>query len=470
MSVRLSRVVSAVLAVGGLVSSMAACGSNARSGFTDDKKTDTNPTDPSQDGGAIFGGPDAGPEECTDLSCKQVKCDDPSTTTTLTGKVYDPGGRVPLYNVMVYVPSGDPNAELPKQAQGVQCETCASTVVNPLVSTSTDTSGSFVLKNVPVGDKIPLVMQIGKWRRKIFVDVSNKCAENKLPKADAHLPRSGDEGDMPHIAVTTGDLDSLECLFVGMGVDSAEFVAGGDMSGHIHMFDGDISESSWPSAQDNLWNDVDQLKKYDMTLLSCEGSEYKQNKGGDAPTARGAMKDYLDMGGRVFATHFHYIWFKQSPDPDFRQLATWGSATITSGAPGKIVTSFPKGSALSDWLVSIGASSKPGELTLTNMTSSVQDVGLSAQSWIEMDGTIKDASGSTRNISVPKYFSFNTPLKAEPAKQCGRGVFSDLHMFGGHKELTACGNLNAQQKALEFMFFNLASCVQDDKTPPGEVH
>lgn len=455
MKFRFSRVVPLAFGVGAAFAAFACGSAKERTSFiTDNGKTDPKDAGSGTDQPGDIADFGDGAPACDGLVCQQVTCEEEGVTTTLTGKVYDPAGRVPLYNVLVYVPSGDPTADLPPIPQGVQCETCASVVVNPLVSALTNTSGEFTLENVPVGADIPIIMQIGKWRRRITVNVKNACAENKVAKADSHLPRNSEEGDMPHIAVTTGALDSLECLFVGMGIDDTEFVAGDDMSGHIHMFDGHVSssQSNWPTAQDNLWNNLDELKKYDIALFSCEGSEYLDNKGGDAPGARQEVHDYLNMGGRVFATHFHYAWFKSSPDPAFQGLAEWGSASSGSG-PASIDTSFPKGQALADWLDAIGASSTHGKLTLSGETSSVKSLSSDAQTWIDKNG-------------IPKYFSFNTPIGESEENQCGRGVFSDLHMFSTHKELSECGNLNAQQKALEFMFFDLAGCVQNDQKPP----
>lgn len=453
MKIRFSPVIPLAFGVSAAFAAFACGSAKERTSFvsdngkTDPKDAGSSPNEP----GDIPNFGDGAPA-CDGLACQQVACEEEGVTTTLTGKVYDPGGRVPLYNVMVYVPSGDPTADLPPIPQGVQCETCASVVLNPLVSTLTNTSGEFTLENVPVGEDVPVVMQIGKWRRRITVNVKNACAENKVAKADSHLPRNGEEGDMPHIAVTTGSNDSLECLFAGMGVDDTEFVAGDDMSGHIHMFSGNASTSLWPAAKDNLWNDLEELKKYDITLFSCEGSENLSTKGGSDTGPREAVRDYLNMGGRLFATHYHYVWFKESPDPAFQGLAEWTSTSYPTGT-GEVNTSFPKGQALAEWLEAVGASSTFGEIALDNMTRSINGVSSDVQSWIEFDG-------------IPKYFSFNTPIGAAEDQQCGRSVFSDLHMFSSHKELSACGSLKAQQKALEFMFFDLAGCVQSDQKPP----
>lgn len=423
-----------------------------------------------------------GDEPCQGLACKIEKCDDGSTTT-LTGKVYDPAGVNALYNVLVYIPGGlNGDDELPEIPEGVSCETCASVAVNPLVSSLTDTEGAFTLENVPVDKDVPVVIQIGKWRRRLTIDIPKKCEENKVPKGDFHLPRNGSEGDMPHIAVTSGGCDALECLLRGIGVDESEFVPGHSTDGHIHVFNGEMGE--FPGAPNaggddsnplggELWNDVNQMAKYDMVMLSCECGENNGNKGGEVGQemtgARQAMWDYANMGGRIFATHFHYTWFKNSPQPDFQMIANWEPdpnsgfddtydvvESTTDGSP------FPKGSALADWLVGVKASKTRGQIVLEDVTSSLSSVNAPAQGWIRQ---------GENNV---KYFSFNTPTDAPVEEQCGRAVYSDLHLMGisagGQEFPTGCpasGGLSAQQKALEFMFFDLSGCVQDDKTPPS---
>jgi hypothetical protein len=69
--------------------------------------------------------------------------------------------------------------------------------------------------------------------------------------------------------------------------------------------------------------------------------------------------------------------------------------------------------------------------------------------------------------------SFNTPVGLAADKQCGRGVFSGVHVFAptsSDQFPAECQNSDPayaiNQKALEFLFFDLSSCVQDDQQPP----
>jgi hypothetical protein len=71
----------------------------------------------------------------------------------------------------------------------------------------------------------------------------------------------------------------------------------------------------------------------------------------------------------------------------------------------------------------------------------------------------------------PLYLSFNTPTAKPPKDQCGRAVFSDVHLSGSFSATqfpnycTSNGH-DVDEQALEFLFFDLSSCVQDDKSTP----
>lgn len=451
----------APLALGATALFLACSSDPQRAAFVaNDVVEDGGKVDSGANSGESSGGFGSGETTCDLLTCKVANCGD-GPTTTLTGKVYDPAGVNPLYNVQVYVPTIEPGEDLPplsdSTVDGISCQTCASVALNPMTVALTNEKGEFTLENVPVDDHVPIVIQVGKWRRKFDIAVKNSCAENTVPDRTLSFPKNHTEGDIPQIAVTTGGADSLECLLRGIGIEDSEFVMGHGGSGHVHVFKGYSGHMGTPA--EDFWNDATQLLKYDLLLLSCEGSETLTNKGSSAAGARKSLYDYLNAGGRAFATHFHYVWFKNSPAPDFRQIATWGSSTTGSGEY-DVNTSFPKGESLANWLVNIGASSTLGKLSLDNTTGSFKAVNAPGVTWISRP-------------SLPKYFSFNTPLDAPEDQQCGRAVFSDLHITNaaGPSSISSCqigsGGLNAQQKALEFLLFDLSSCVQSDSEPPA---
>jgi hypothetical protein len=184
-----------------------------------------------------------------------------------------------------------------------------------------------------------------------------------------------------------------------------------------------------------------------------------------------ALFDYAAAGGRVFASHFHYSWFDTGPF-GAKNLASWSPGINDMGdIKATIVTTFAKGQALADWLGNVGALDAKGELPITQAKHNA-DVGapqVSSQSWITADGSAKPANAT-------QYFTFNTPLDAKPENQCGRVVFSDLHVGAASgdyatfkkKAPVECGNgaLSPQEKALEFMLFDLSSCVTPDSAPP----
>ena len=71
-----------------------------------------------------------------------------------------------------------------------------------------------------------------------------------------------------------------------------------------------------------------------------------------------------------------------------------------------------------------------------------------------------------------QHFTVDTPVNAAPEELCGRVVFSDFHVAQAMTYDTTfpaeCDDmpLTAQEKVLEFMLFDLASCI-GPTTPPA---
>jgi hypothetical protein len=408
--------------------------------------------------GAIF---------CGDQRCRQIDCASKQLPdTTLRGTVYDPAGVLPLYNVFVYVPNGKPDPIVPGHSA---CELCqASASGSPLVWSLSDSHGGFRLSHVPAGDDVPLVLQLGKWRRQIVVPHVEACQDNVLEDHDlVRLPAKGSEGDMPLMALTTG-CDATECFLLNVGIDPSEFT-GPAGSGHVHVYGGNYPGMTLPGMGDAyaLWSSPEKMAAYDLVLASCECAEYQRDTQGPAYEA---MRDYLDSGGRLYATHYQFNWFAQPTGPiDFQHVADWLDDYSPLGFTSFFVdSSFPKGQALAEWLQSNDFTATLGQVPLTDTRDSVARV-TGATRWIygaEQAGALAYAA---------KYLSFNTPVGVQSAKQCGRATFSDVHVAGLSLEPgpfpQECAAMydphGVNERALEFLFFDLASCIQDDSQNPS---
>jgi hypothetical protein len=450
-----------IFAVGAI---LAACGSSDDSKFPD---PNANGDDSGGGSSGILPGGDGGASSdakpCTNLCLKQVQCTG-GGTTSISGVIKDPAGKVPLYNILVYVP----NAPVAPIVTGASCERCGNVSGEPLVSAITDAAGKFKLDNVPVGKDIPLVIQVGKWRRQITVPAVAECADTPLDATLSRLPRNKAEGDLPQMALSSGNADPFECLLTKMGIDLAEFTPDTG-AGRVHFFHENGVDMSPPTpASSTLYSDATKLKKYDIVFLPCEGSP--RDKPADADQN---LVDYTAIGGRVFTTHYSYVWLDLGAAP-FPATGVWGpeqpdkySSTVPQMAT--INQAFPKGAAFAQWLVNVNASTTLGQLGLLEARHDLNSApDPPSTTWM----TVSDMP--TVDPKATMHITFNTPTDVPEPMQCGRVVYSDFHVSasaktpGNNPFPQSCkdGDLSAQEKALEFMLFDLSSCIQSDKAPP----
>jgi len=412
-------------------------------------------------GGEIF--PSGTGSSCTGLQCQQVACSG-GAKTTVSGTVYDPAGKTPLYNVVVYVP----NAPLDPLVDGASCDKCGNLSGDPIVTAITDTEGKFVLEDVPVGDDIPLVIQIGKWRRELTLPAVAECTDNPVTDVEStSLPSNQSEGHIPKMALTTGGADPLECLLRKIGIEDSEFTPETG-TGRVNLFYGTDGSQRYASSLNGgaqftdaqqFWGATATLMSYDLVLLACEAGQHPGTKPAAALTA---MVDYTNAGGRVFASHWHNYWLEAGPMPWPTTANFNHQEDLANPFTAIIDTTFPKGQALSEWLVNVGASTTAGELSIKEAQHTVDTVNAPlSQQWVY--------SNSPQSV---QYFTFNTPPDAAEDQQCGRVVFSDIHVSSGDQVgqdfPSGCitSDLSPQEKALLFMLFDLSSCIQPDDDPP----
>jgi hypothetical protein len=417
-------------------------------------------------------------------------------STNISGKVYDPAGKNPLQNVVVFVPNDVSTLPVISQGTGAgSCSSCDTSIGDYVAFTFTGPDGSFTLKNVPTGTNVPLVLQIGKWRRVITVPNVKDCGNTALPSSgtgQARLPANHKEGDMPQMALLTGGLDDLGCFLTRMGIQAAEYTAP-HAGGRLDIYQGlgllgngpGLSNGGTPGNCTNtscpLWASTQSFEKYDIVLLACEGDTYDSAAqvdggitlgGGRANVTTGgkqALHDWLNEGGKVFATHFHYTWFQNGP-ADFQTVANWKGYSLGTGTCNNctIDTTFTGGQDFNAWLKAVGAITTGG-INLTGVADSVGLVKMgTTDRWIYDPASPNDT----------KYLSFNTPIggiatdagEANGKQYCGKAVFTDLHAGGAPSGdvpgSCKAADLSAQEKALEYLFFDLSACVHDESKPP----
>ena len=438
------------------------------------------------------GGADGG--ACSGLCSQQVTCDG-GVKTTLSGKIFAPAANGdPIAGALVYIPNNPGGlAQFPNT---ITCDACGATASgSPLVTDVTGADGKYILSNVPVGANIPVVVQLGRWRRVVTLTV-NGCTANAL---DIHLPsvqgnpNASDYSkfdNIPRLAISTGALDAIECVLRKIGIADSQVGCGNPANPsagpRIQLYEGDgnpgfggvpqggascLSGQKSPS-EDLLWVSSS-LNQYDMVIQACQG----------APITRASpqttnVESYANNGGRVFMTHYSYSWIVG--DPAFMSTADWSSPNQPANNNYTLnasidTTNNPKGPTFAQWLLNVGASTSLGNLNINQWRHDISGGatgGLNPLSnrWLYTNGFF------SQGVTYPAFvlhYTFNTPVNN--ATTCGRVLFSDFHVNNARTDNwtvqypNECDTnpMTPQEKALEFMIFDLGSCVVPYNPPPA---
>jgi len=467
-----------------------------------------------------------GPTECVtgldEAECELCPaipdCSDAPGPTRLTGRVVSPGrndadtgNQVGVPNAIVYVLRNNAVADLPGISSGIpvggtSCDRCEDQELGPVLTGAvTDATGQFVLEtNIPVGVEFLLVVQAGKFRRATVVTLPAEAActtttfASALPDNPTRLPRSMSDGlavNLPRVAISTGQIDAMECVFEKMGVDPLEFGNPGDdgaATPRIHLYRGGPNPPGAGARLDDgtphdttLYGDLVRLQNYDLVVSDCEGLSWD----GDAATSNFGQRDtfgsnvreYVNRGGRMFASHLSFSWlFENGAEPydstapfetGLGPAAEWAT-NVNTDATGTGLVSLDSDNAapaieqFAAWMVNEGITDPAtNTFAILEPRSQVTTLGDSSEEFVVRQG------GNDRI----QQFSFNTPYGAPAEAVCGRIAYSGFHVSvgGGAQPFIesifpehCSGDLTDQEKVLLYMLFDLGACVGNDLIPP----
>lgn len=379
------------------------------------------------DGGSAgqFGG-DAGPTFGTTCSS--------GTSSSLTGTVYAPNGTDPLPNIYVYAA-----AQVNPFPAGNFCNQCNMPLDAWYSHTQSGPDGTFSLDltDVPAGSDITFVINVGRFRKVTKLPVA--CGANMAPKAATTLPGSSADGDVPNIAVSTGNSDHLDQILTALGITQYD------------CYEGRSSTSSTPTCTpiDTLANLVGKsasktIDDYNLLFISCAPDAYKSY---GTPALAANAASYVQAGGRMFVTDMSYDWVAQA----FPSAITWmgptGSPQPVDGANVGVAGTY-NGNVddmnLLAWLKNFGIANPVPIQGFLNPWSVQSSLPMTSTEIV--DGTVSYSGGSG---DVPLTTQFDV-------SSCGRVVYSSYHTAGGN---VSPGNLLPQERILEYLMFEVGSCV-----------
>jgi hypothetical protein len=429
-------------------------------------------------------------------------CRGQSQVTKLTGRVITPGksdndtnNQVGVPNAFVYILQTLDEDDMPDMTTGIpedgtSCDRCADQDLGPvLASATTDAFGEYTIEgNIPVDQEFILAVKIGKFRRaeRITIPANSACQTYAVDPLKTRLARSSSDGlraHLPHVAVSTGELDAMECVFYKMGITSDEFAEpgdNGDASQRFHLYGTDgAAASTGDTPESDLFSTLDRLLTYDMIVFDCQGPGYPDYDSSDP-----RVREYVNRGGRMFASHLSYTWIYDNGNGAYDSnspyttglapAANWSTSDPhpTSGtgfvSVGRTGANTAKIQRFADWLEHEGAATLTGgkyQFTISDPRDNATSVNASSEEFV-----YRSTGNSTTSV---QQFAFNTPYGAPADAICGRVAYSGFHVVatgGSYKNSVfpnhCTGDLSAQEKTLLYMLFDLGACVTTDIPEP----
>lgn len=420
------------------------------------------------------------PKPCEGLACFVANCP-PGTETVVSGTVTAPNGTDPIREALVYIPTGGMPDEFPPQ---VSCEQCNSPVGGkPLALTMTDVDGSFELRRVPATPETPIVIQKGRFRKVVRMNVA-RCEKQGMTAEMGRLPKTKAEGNLPRMAVATGEWDSIECVLRHVGISDSEF-SSPNQAGAVHLYDNESTGGVGAPGQVNveeLLTNSNKMLGYNIIFLNCSDDTNSRQLLKNPQVLKNLL-EYVSKGGRLYVTDWSYDFIAQVPEfapficfnddkpcsvttpHGFNEATGLGRTGTQTNFTADVEQSHPGGKALARWLTYLPEPILGGKVKIDDPVSSYVLIRQMAQDLTKHPSTVwltADLSGMRRPVSV----TFDYPVGPSA---CGRVLYSSYHTRE-HSDHTVrfpkycpSGKPIQQENVLEFLIFELSSCFQ----PPG---
>jgi hypothetical protein len=339
---------------------------------------------------------------------------------------------------------------------GVACDQCGGTEGGTLaISTVTGIDGRFqlTLDSLPQASSVQLWVQKARFRRVTAVPVI-ACTQNQLSGSPLSLPGHASQGDVPKIAVTSGNSDHLAKVLDDLGIEYDCFRDTGTSAQ-------DTCASSSTTLEQLLLTPTT-LQSYGMLFISCSFSGLYESDlasaSGNGPTMRQNLSDYVDAGGKVIITDDSYDYVEQV----FPEMINFEPATSTPSVPQPVnaaqigIYTDSLNGTLSDgdmiaWLQNLGALNSDGTVALYGFLDQwavMNSVDPSAEVLVTGNVSWTSPQGGSLSGSRPLTVQFER-------NHCGRVIFSSYHTDNGS---TAASPL-PQERILEYLMLQVGTCV-----------
>lgn len=363
-------------------------------------------------------------------------------STTLSGTAVAPNGTDPISGAEISVWDHVP-APL---GRGVVCESCTAEVSDkPLLTAIAAADGTFSLSLDTLKKRANYIVTVKKARfRRVLPGVNlEACGATVLTPAQAALPKNTTEGDVPKIAISSGNRDHLEKVVDAMGITGYDCFKGLPASSTT-----DTCMAS--RTLGDLVSNPNLLDQYGLLFVSCAVSNPFSPMSQDDSRAKN-LRAWVERGGKLVVTDDSYDFVEQT----FPDAIDFQGAAAASGRA-QAVDAAEVGSAVD------------------TVTGVVNDEGLAA--WLKLFPSAIDAAkqvalhgflakwavqrapGPGTQVVVHGQAPFSNASADVPltsrfeVKGCGRVIYSSYHT-------DSSGTLLPQERILEYLMFEVAACT-----------